>query len=79
MLLLKQIKFYSVSDKTIRKYIIIGKNVLNLNYFVNILTLFLKIKFTLRLLKHLKKLKRSPIYCNKNKKLCNEKYEQYNE
>lgn len=79
MLLLKQIKFYSVSDKTIRKYIIIGKNVLNLNYFVNILTLFLKIKFTLRLLKHLKKLKRSQIYCNKNKKLCNEKYEQYNE
>lgn len=79
MLLLKQTKFYSVSDKTIRKYIIIGKNVLNLNYFVNILTLFLKIKFTLRLLKHLKKLKRSQIYCNKNKKLCNEKYEQYNE
>ena len=79
MLLLKQIKFYSVSDKTIRKYIIIGKNVLNLNYFVNILTLFLKIKFTLRLLKHLKKLIRSQIYCNKNKKLCNEKYEQYNE
>lgn len=79
MLLLKQIKFYSVSDKTIRKYIIIGKNVLNLNYFVNILTLFLKIKFTLRLLKHLKKLKRSQIYCNKNKKLCDEKYEQYNE
>lgn len=79
MLLLKQIKFYSVSDKTIRKYIIIGKNVLNLNYFVNILTLFLKIKFTLRSLKHLKKLKRSHIYCNKNKKLCNEKYEQYNE
>ena len=79
MLLLKQIKFYSVSDKTIQKYIIIGKNVLNLNYFVNILTLFLKIKFTLRLLKHLKKLKRSQIYCNKNKKLCNEKYEQYNE